>query len=129
MSWQNILSNKQIVADIEEKLANQGEVFRNREGIFTFPYQANGNHATEPSTVGHVISQQQWKSTFDFTEIVNNYGLKWGTVCQIVRFISQFSLEPYIQFWKYFHSMVLGNAARGYCGKNRLLEFLAKIFG
>ena len=59
LSWQNVLSNKQIVADIEEKLANQGEVFRNREGIFTFPYQANENHDTEPSTVGHVISQRQ----------------------------------------------------------------------
>ena len=26
LSWQNILSNKQIAADIEEKLASQGEV-------------------------------------------------------------------------------------------------------
>ena len=26
--------------------------------VFTFPYQANGNHATEPSTVGHVISER-----------------------------------------------------------------------
>ena len=23
--------------------------------VFTFPYQTNGNHATKPSTVGHVI--------------------------------------------------------------------------
>ena len=35
--WQNILSNKQTVADIEEKLANQG--FCTRGGIFSFPYQ------------------------------------------------------------------------------------------
>ena len=49
LPWQNILSNKQIVADIEAKLANQG--FCTHGGIFTFPYQANGNHATEPSTV------------------------------------------------------------------------------
>ena len=111
------------------KIANQGEVLCNRGGIFTFPYQANGNHATKPSTVGHVISERHWKSTFDFTEIVNNYGLKRGTVCQIVRFISQFSLKLYTQFWKYFHSMVLGSVGRGYCGKNRMLEFLVKIFG
>ena len=58
----------------------------------------NENHATEPSKVGHVISERHRKSTFDFTEIVNNYGLKQGTVCQIVRFISQFSLELYLQF-------------------------------
>ena len=97
--------------------------------VFTFPYQGNGNNATEPSTVGHVISERDWKSTFDFTEIVNNCGVKQGTVCQIVRFISQFSLKLYIQFWKYFHSVVLGSVGRGYCGKNRVLEFLAKIFG
>ena len=28
LPWQNILSNKQIAADIEEKLASQGEVLR-----------------------------------------------------------------------------------------------------
>ena len=28
LSWQNILSNRQIAADIEEKWANQGEVLR-----------------------------------------------------------------------------------------------------
>ena len=94
--------------------------------VFTFPYQANRNHATEPSTVGQVISKWDWKSTFDFTKIVNNCGLEQGTVYQIVRFISQFSLKLYIQFWKYFHSVVLGSVGRGSCGKNRVLEFLAK---
>ena len=66
--------------------------------IFSFPYQTNGNHIMEPLTVGHVISEWHWKSTFNFTEIVNDYGLKRGTVCQIVRFMSQLSLELYIQF-------------------------------
>ena len=28
LSWQNILSNRQVAADTEEKLANQGEVLR-----------------------------------------------------------------------------------------------------
>ena len=97
--------------------------------MFTFPFQANGSHATEPSTVGHVISERDWKSTFDFTKIVNNCGLKQGTVSQIVRFISQFSLKLYIQFWKYFHRVILGSVSRGYCEKNKALEFLAKIFG
>ena len=68
---------------------------RNQPYLFIFPYQTNGNHATELSTVGHVISEPHWKSTFDFTEIVNNYGLKRGTVRQIVRYISQ-SLKLYI---------------------------------
>ena len=61
--------------------------------IFTFPYQTNGNHALEPLTDGDVISERHWKSTFDFTETVNNYGLKRGTVRQIVRFIFQIQLN------------------------------------
>ena len=54
--------------------------------------------------------------------------MKWGTVCQIVRFIFQFSLKLYIQIWKYFHSTILGSVGRGCCKKNRVLKFLAKIF-
>ena len=72
--------------------------------VFTFPYRTNGNHAMETSTVGHIISERHWKSIFDFTEIVNNYRLKRRTICQIVRFISIFSLKLYIQFRKYFHT-------------------------
>ena len=98
------MGSRQIVADIEEKLANQGEVLRTRGGI------------------SHIHIS-------DFTEVASNCGLKRGTVCQIMRFISQFFLKLYIQFWKYFHSVILGSVSRDYCGKNRVLEFLAKIFG
>ena len=90
---------------------------RRNQPKFIFPYQTNGNHARELSTVGHVISERHWKSTFVFTEIVNYYGLKQGTVFQIVRFISYFSLKLYIRYWKYFHSMVLGNVGRDYSKK------------
>ena len=76
LSWQNILNSRQIAADIEEKLANQGEVLRGESVVFNFPYQKNGNHAMEVSTGSHIISEQHWKSAFDFTETVNNYGLK-----------------------------------------------------
>ena len=33
LSWQNILSSRQIAVDIEEKLANQGKFLRTRGGI------------------------------------------------------------------------------------------------
>ena len=65
---------------------------------FTFPYQTSGNHATEPSVVGHTISERQWENAFDYPEIVKNYGLKRRTLYQILGFISQFSLKLYIQF-------------------------------
>ena len=42
-------------------------------------------------------SGQHRKSNFDFTEVVSNHGLKQGTVCQTVRFISQFYLKLNIQ--------------------------------
>ena len=92
------MNSRQIAADTEEKLANQGEDLRGGSGIFAFPYQTSGHHAMVPSKVGHLVSERFWKSTFDFAETVKNYGLKRGTACQIVRFISQFSLKLYIQF-------------------------------
>ena len=65
--------------------------------VFTFCYQRNGNHAMEPLTVGHIILRVALEGTFDFTETVNNYGLKQGILCQIVRFFFKFSLKLYIQ--------------------------------
>ena len=96
--------------------------------LFTFPYWTNGNHATELSAVSHVISERHWKITLDFTEIVNKYGLKRGTVCQIVKFISHYSLKLYIQYWKYFHRIVFESVSRDYSKRNRVLQFLVKVF-
>ena len=93
----------------------QKESFVDELVLFIFPYQTNGNHTTELSTVGHVISERYWKSISDFTEIVHNYELKWGTVCQIAIFNSNFCLKLYIQIWKKLHSMVLGSLGRDYC--------------
>ena len=60
LSWQNILGSRQIVAAIEEKSANQGEVLHTCGGIsrIHLSYQGNGNHPTELSTVDHVISKR-----------------------------------------------------------------------
>ena len=53
LSWRNILNSRQIATGIEEKQVNQGEVLRGEESVvFTFPYQTNGNHAKELSTIG-----------------------------------------------------------------------------
>ena len=70
LSWQNILNSRQTAADTKDKFANQGEVLR--EGISLYlSYQTNGNYATVPQIVGHVIWELHWKSTFSFSEIVN----------------------------------------------------------
>ena len=87
LSWQNIWNNRQI-ENLKRKISKsrRGPLWENQPYLFTFPYQTNENHATELSTVGDVISKRHRKSTFDFTEIVNNYRLKRGTLCQIARF-------------------------------------------
>ena len=48
LSWQNILSNRQIAADIEGKWANQGKSFVEESVLFTFLHHTNGNRVTEP---------------------------------------------------------------------------------
>ena len=132
--WRNRFKREKIVA-LTEYLEQQTcygrykrKIWKSRKGsswrinlpyLFTSPYQTNGNYATELSTVGHVILWRHWISTFDFIEIVNNYGLKRRTVCQIVRFIYHFSLKLCIQYWKYFHSMVLGSVGRNYSKKKK----------
>ena len=61
------MNSRQIAADVKEILVSQGEVLCG--GIICISYQTNGNHAIEPKTVGHIISERHWKSTFDFSEI------------------------------------------------------------
>ena len=58
----------------------------------------NKIHATELSAASHVICECCQNVTCNFTETVNNHGLKRGAVCQIVKSISNFSLKLYIQF-------------------------------
>ena len=113
LSWQNTLSNRQISADIEEEWANQGKVLR--RGIS--PIYLSSSNKWKPCH-GAINSRPRNLKTalekyFRFSEIVKNYGLKRGTVWQSLRFISQFSLKPYIQFGKYFHSMILGRLVTG----------------
>ena len=76
--------------------------WRNQQ-LFTFPDQTNGNHATQPSTVSYIISEQHWKSTFDFTEIVSNFRLnekEQKSNCEI--YFPIFSETIYIQFENIF---------------------------
>ena len=63
LSWQNVFNSRQSAADIEEKLANQGEVLHG--GISHI-------YLSLSSTGSHIISEQHRKITFDFTEIVSN---------------------------------------------------------
>ena len=94
---QNILSSRQIAADMEEKLANQGEVLHGR---ISHIYLSSSNkwklcHKVINS-LSHIISEQDQKSTFDFREIVNKLRVEARSSWQTKRFISQFSIKLYI---------------------------------
>ena len=88
LSWQNILNSKQIVTDTEVKLTNQGEILCGTIRHIYISSSSKWKHGTEPSKVGHIISERLWKSTFDCIETVNSYRIKRETVCQIARFIT-----------------------------------------
>ena len=80
------------------------------------------NNDLELSTVGHIISGWRRKGTSNFTEIINNHGLKRGTACQtmsIMSIISNFSLKPSARFGKQFVSLDLCNVGSDYCKKLR----------
>ena len=81
--------------------------------VFTLPYQTNGNHATEPSTVGHVILRTALERYFRFHWNCKQLCVQVRNSMPNFGFISQFSLKLYIQIWKYFHRMVLGSVGRG----------------
>ena len=73
-------------------------------------------------------SRTALKSTFDFTEIVNEWKWKWRTVCHYVRFISQLSQERHIQILKCFHSELICSVTSDYHEKNEVKDFLAQNF-
>ena len=67
----NIWNSRHIAVDIEKKLANLGEVLFKGISHIYLSLSNNGNYTMEPSTVTHIISEQDWISSFNFTKIVS----------------------------------------------------------
>ena len=64
LSKQNLWNSTQIAADVYIKKYQIKKSYSEEESVaFTFPYQTNRNHVMDVSVVGHVISEQHWKST------------------------------------------------------------------
>ena len=103
LSWQNVLNSRQIVAAKEEKLANQGEALCG-EIIHIYLSLSNKWRLCQ----GAINSRScNFKTTLEkYFWFQGNYGLKRGAVKQTVRFISEFTLKIYIQFWKYGFNMI-----------------------
>ena len=83
---------------LKEKEANQGQPLRVGTSHSYTPSQASGNHTTELSTIGHINPQWRLTSTFDFTQIVNNYALKQIMLCHMLKFVFHFSQKLHMQF-------------------------------
>ena len=77
----------------------------------------------QPSVMCNV--RKALKSTFDFTEIVNELKWKPGTVCHCVRYFSQLSLEQHIQI---FQSELICSLASNCHENNEVEDFLAQSF-
>ena len=93
--------------------------FMKKSVVFTFPYQANGTHATKPSTVSHIKLRMILERYFWF---------HWNCKQLWVRLRNSMpnskiyfpifpNLKLYIQIWEYFHNNVLGSVGRSYCKK------------
>ena len=66
----------------------------------------NTSNATELSTVGHITLELRRKGSLNLTEMVINHGLERGIICQIVKFLFEFSSEITHTILKiYLHSM------------------------
>ena len=97
--------------------------------LFTFPYGTNGNHATELSTVSPINLR---------TALENPPRFHWN--CKQIRVEARNSMsncqiyfplfaKTIQQYWKYFRRIVFGSVSRDYSKRNRVLQFLVKIFG
>ena len=86
LSWQNIWNSRQITAvkrRIKEELGNQQDAPRGGgTSLIYLPFLIEQMETMPQSYQQNGISERHWKSTFDFTEIVNN-ALKRGTVFKL----------------------------------------------
>ena len=121
LSWQNILSNRQIAADIEEKWANQGRALR--RGIS--PIYLSSSNKCKPC---HGAMNSRPRNLR--TALEKFFRFQWN--CKHLQIEASDSIanseiyfpifsETKLQFWKYFHSMIIGRLGKGYCKKNRVL--------
>ena len=129
LSWQNILSNRQIAADIEEKWANQGEVLR--RGIS--PIYLSSSNKWKPCH-GAINSRPRNLRT----ALEKYFRFQWN--CKQLRIKARKSMENSEIYFPIFSETIHTiskifsqhdprRLGKGYCKTSRVLEFLAKIFG
>ena len=92
---------------LKEKVANQGEFLWVGTSRFYNPFSSKWKPCHRAINNWHIKSEWCWKSTLDFTQIVNNNALKWQILCHSLKFVSHFSQKLHITFWKNFHSVLL----------------------
>ena len=129
LSWQSILNNRQIAADIEEKLVNQGEVLSG--GISRIYLSLTNKRKPWHGAINNLLRNLRaaLEKYFRFQWNCKQLRIESRNSMANCETYSKVSLKLYIQFWKYFHSMILASVGIGYCKKNRVLDFSAKIFG
>ena len=73
--------SSQIVTDIKAKFANQEGNLRGGISRIYLSFSNIWEPCHEAINIRHVTSERHWKGTFNFTEIISNFGLKQRTEC------------------------------------------------
>ena len=124
LSWQNILSNRQIAADIEEKWANQGEVLR--WGIS--PIYLSSSNKWKPCH-GAINSRPRnlrmaLEKYFRFQWNCKQLWIEARNSMENSEISFPIFSETIPTILKYFHSMILERLGKSYCKK-----YGVRIFG
>ena len=131
--WRNRFQSKKIVV-LAEYFEQQTNCSRYRRKMS----QSTGEVFRRGISPIYLSSSNKWKPRNLRTALEKYFRFQWN--CKKLRtearnsmanpeIYFKFSLKLYIQFSKHFRSMILGKLGQGYCQKNRVLQFLAKIFG
>ena len=119
LPWQNILSNRQIAADIEERWANQGEVL----GRGISPIYLSSSNKWKPCPYHEAI--KSWSRNL-ITALEKYFRFPWN--CKQLRIEAMTTMTsseicfPILskiihEIWKYFHGIILGRLGKSYYKK------------
>ena len=122
LSWQNILNNRNIAADIEEKLTKQGEVLRGRISRIYLSLSNKWKPCHKAINSRPRNLRTALEKYFRFQ--LNCRQLRVGSRNRMANCEIYFPIfsETIHAILKYFHSMILGSVGRGYCKKKKIIK-------
>ena len=118
--WDNV--SQQMNVGIEEmnvrcKIYCLGRIFETADRLQKIKRKSSKSRRVSSCWNKSFLQPLRWKSTFDFTQIVNNYASKRRMLSRRLKFVFHVSQKLHIQFRKIFHSVLLCSVGSDYCKK------------